>query len=64
VQNKLSGFGRSLGAYTAILIGAVVLCWIAFKVIAGFVHTLVIIAIIIFALYALNWGLGARKGSD
>jgi hypothetical protein len=61
VRDRVSGLGRQLRAFVAIIIGAAILCWLAFKIISGIVHTLVIIAIIAFALYALTWGLGARK---
>jgi hypothetical protein len=62
VNSKTSGFGTRFKAYLAILIGAIVLSWLAFKVISGVIHTIVIVAIVLAALYALNWGLGARRG--
>lgn len=63
MRERASGFGRQLRGFIAILIGAAILCWLAFKIISGIVHTLVIIAIIGGALYLLMWGLGTRKSS-
>jgi preprotein translocase subunit SecD len=61
MSEKLSGFGRRLAANVAVLIGAIVLGWIALKIVKGFIVTLIIGALAIFALYVFFWGWGARK---
>ena len=58
----MEGLGRRLIAYTLIVVAVVILLRVVVGVISGFIHTLILVALLVFALYALNWGLGNRGG--
>ena len=49
-------------AYTVLVIAVIVLLWLVLRVVSGFVHMVIFIAVAIFALYALSWALRAKDG--
>jgi hypothetical protein len=60
VRARLEGLGRRLAAY-AVLTGAVILLlWLVFRAVIGFVHMLIFIALVVFALYAIAWALRTK----
>ena len=61
VRQRLEGLGRRLLAYTLIVVAVVLLLRVAVGVISGFIHTLILIAVLVFALYALSWGMRNRS---
>lgn len=61
VKQRLSGLGRQLVGYAVIVIAVILVLWLLLKVVAGFVHTLIFVAVLIFALYALSWGMRVRR---
>ena len=56
----MRGLGRRLAAYTLIVVALVILLRVVIGVVSGFVHTLILVALLTFAVYALSWGLGNR----
>ena len=57
----MEGLGRRLLAYILILLAVVILLRVVVGVVTGFVHTLILIALLVFALYALSWGLRNKR---
>ncbi len=57
----MQGLGRRLLAYTLIVVAVVILLKVVFSVITGFIHTLILVALLIFALYALSWGMRNKR---
>ena len=60
MKTRASDFGRKLTGWVVTIIAALVLAWLAFKILSGFIQTLMIIALIVVALFALNWASGLR----
>jgi hypothetical protein len=57
----LEGLGRRLIAY-AVLTGAVILLlWLIFRAVIGFVHMLIFVALVVFALYAISWAMRTKN---
>ena len=61
MRQRMQGLGRRLAAYTLIVVALVILLRVVIGVVSGFIHTLILVALLVFALYALNWGLGNRR---
>ncbi len=57
----MEGLGRRLLAYILILIAVVLILYFVVKVVTGFIHTLILIALLVFALYALSWGMRNKR---
>ena len=60
---RLEGLGRRLIAYSLIVVAVIILLRVVFSVVAGFIHTLILVALLVFALYALSWGMRLRRSS-
>ena len=61
MRQRMRGLGRRLAAYTLIVVALVILLRVVIGVVSGFIHTLILVALLVFALYALSWGLGNRR---
>ena len=55
MSERLGGLGRRLVAYAVMIVAAIVLLRVAIGVVVGFVHMLVIAAVVVFAIYAFLW---------
>jgi hypothetical protein len=60
VKARLEGLGRRLVAYTVLVGAAILLLWLVFRAVIGFVHMLIFIALVVFALYAITWALRTK----
>ena len=61
MSERLSGLGRRLVAYVVMIVAVIVLLRILVGGLIGFFHMLVVIAILVFAIYAFLW---ARRFKD
>ena len=55
VRERLGGLVRRLIAYAVIVVAVIILLRVAVGVVVGFVHTLILVALLVFAVYALLW---------
>jgi hypothetical protein len=62
MRQRMQGLGRRLLAYALIVVALVVLLRVVIHAVTGFVHLVVLVALLVFALYALNWGMRNRRG--
>ncbi len=63
MKDRLSGLGRRLVAYVVIVGAVILLLRIALGVVTGFIHTLIMIAVLVFALYALSWAMRFKRSA-
>lgn len=55
--------GRRFLAYAVIIAVVVLLLRIVVGVVVGFVHTLILIAVAVFALYAISWAMRFKRST-
>ena len=55
VRTRMEGLGRRLVAYLVMLVAVMILLRIVLGAVIGFIHTLIFIALLVFALYAFIW---------
>jgi hypothetical protein len=46
------------------IVAVIILLRVVFSVVVGFVHTLILVALLVFALYALTWAFRFKRGPD
>jgi hypothetical protein len=60
----LEGLGRRLIAYAVLVVAVIILLRLILGAVIGFVHMLIFIALLVFALYAIAWAMRFRKSAD
>ena len=61
VRERLEGLGRRLVAYTVIVRAVIILLRLLLGAVMGFVHMLIFIALLVFAIYAIGWAMRFRN---
>ena len=61
VKERFAGLGRRLVAYTVITIAVIILLRIVLGAVIGFVHMLIFIALLVFAVYAIAWAMRFKR---
>ncbi len=64
MKERLSGLGRRLVAYAVIVAAAILILRLVVGVVMGFVHMLIIVALIVFALFAIIWANRFRRSGE
>ncbi len=62
MRARLEGLGRRLVAYTVLVIAVIILLRLVLGAVVGFVHMIVFVALLVFALYAIAWAMRFKRG--
>ena len=63
MRDRLSGLGRRLIAYAVLVVAVIILLRLILGAVIGFVHMLIFIALLVFALYAISWALRFKNSA-
>jgi hypothetical protein len=63
VKERFEGLGRRLVAYAVIVVAVIILLRLILGAVIGFVHMLIFIALLVFALYAIAWAMRFKKSA-
>jgi hypothetical protein len=59
----LEGLGRRLIAYAVLIVAVIILLRLILGAVIGFVHMLIFIALLVFAVYAIAWALRFKNSA-
>jgi hypothetical protein len=59
----LEGLGRRLIAYAVLVVAVLILLRLILGAVMGFVHMLIFVALLVFAIYAIGWALRFKNSS-
>lgn len=59
----MEGLGRRLIAYAVLIVAVAILVRLVLGAVVGFLHMLVFIALLVFAVYAIAWALRFKNSS-
>jgi hypothetical protein len=59
----LEGLGRRLVAYAVLIVAVIILLRLILGAVIGFVHMLIFIALLVFAVYAIAWALRFKNSA-
>jgi hypothetical protein len=59
----VEGLGRRLIAYAVLIVAVAILVRLVLGAVVGFLHMLVFIALLVFAIYAIAWALRFKNSS-
>lgn len=62
-MDTVRALGRRFLAYVVIVGAVILLLRIVVGVVVGFVHTLILIALLVFALYAVSWAMRFKRST-
>ncbi len=63
VRARLEGLGRRLIAYAVLVVAVLILLRLILGAVMGFVHMLIFVALLVFAIYAIGWALRFKNSS-
>jgi hypothetical protein len=63
MKERMEGLGRRLIAYAVLVVAVIVVLRVVLGAVMGFVHMLFLIALLVFAIYAISWAMRFKNSS-